>query len=537
MRGVSEHIGRDEGMTLVEVVVAFAILFIIMTALLGLVGQTISMGSQATAMNVGTNAVNAYVERVRSLPFDDVFSVEATTVVTDDYAVTIVPASVVLGASDSLADMELEVTIRRGGEVVKAFSTTVVIRDRDQHLTDALRSPTTDPRVFFQAPTPPDGSVLYHDMLSDTSYWIDPMTGQSHPLVQLGLRTQLFEDRTMDVVKIQTVTLLLLKDPLGGLSLWDEPDPTWTVLPLPFTWDLSAVDASGTPLVSTDGEIAIEAYAKDSTGAESVRPRRYYIIDNSPPPAIGVGSPELAANADATRFWHEPAGSGGGTLKWLMTLDGITASDHYEVQFRRQGEADSPASPSTWPVIGATEVADPALTVPYESAYRFSRLSASVRAESIRERWTGDEAITDFSGPWQDLGGSFFTRPTLVGSTYYVDYQNANGWKITPTLTTNLPQFPVAPGTLSYEWHQVARVKTGSTWGLVDTILKTTTVNTYTHSTALDVSTGSPPSYYVNVTFKPLNEATAITIRSDTVTAITTDPGADSTLTFTAGTW
>ncbi|MHB1477459.1 MAG: type IV pilus modification PilV family protein, partial [Coriobacteriia bacterium] len=138
MRGVSEHVGRDEGMTLVEVVVAFAILFIIMTALLGLVGQTISMGSQATAMNVGTNAVNAYVERVRSLPFDDVFSVEATTVVTDDYAVTIVPASVVLGASDSLADMELEVTIRRGGEVVKAFSTTVVIRDRDQHLTDAL---------------------------------------------------------------------------------------------------------------------------------------------------------------------------------------------------------------------------------------------------------------------------------------------------------------------------------------------------------------------------------------------------------------
>ncbi|MBN2839602.1 MAG: prepilin-type N-terminal cleavage/methylation domain-containing protein, partial [Coriobacteriia bacterium] len=211
MRGIRTSIGRDEGMTLVEVIVSFVILFIIMTAVLGLVGQTIGMGSQATAMNVGTNAVNTYVERVRALPFDDVFSIEATTVVAEDYTVTIEP-SVVEGASESLADMYLTVTIRRGGEIFKTFETMVVIRDRDQHLTDALRSPTTDPRVFFQSPTPPDGAVLYHDTSTDTSHWIDPATGQDHPLVQVGLRTQLFEDRTMDVVKIQTVTLLLLKD-------------------------------------------------------------------------------------------------------------------------------------------------------------------------------------------------------------------------------------------------------------------------------------------------------------------------------------
>ncbi|MBN2248389.1 MAG: hypothetical protein JW733_06780, partial [Coriobacteriia bacterium] len=465
-------------------------------------------------------------ERVRALPFDDVFSIEATTVVAEDYTVTIEP-SVVEGASESLADMYLTVTIRRGGEIFKTFETMVVIRDRDQHLTDALRSPTTDPRVFFQSPTPPDGAVLYHDTSTDTSHWIDPATGQDHPLVQVGLRTQLFEDRTMDVVKIQTVTLLLLKDQIGNLALWDEPDPTWSVLPLPFSWDLSAVDASGTPLVPTDGEIAIEAYAKDSTGAEAARPRRYYIVDNHEPPAVGVGSPELAADPEATRFWHEPTGSGGGTLRWLLTLDGISASDHYEVQLRRQGSTDSPTSPTSWPVVASTETVDLGFVVPYDSAYRFSRLSASVRAESIRERWTDSESVTDFSGPWLDLGESFFTRPTLVGSTYYADYKNKNSWDITTTLVTNLPQFPYAEGSLTYEWHRVL--------GTVDTTMATTTTNTYTAS-KLTVATGSPPSYYVNVRVTPLDE-TPVTIRSDTVRAIATDPGQDTTLTFTEGTW
>ncbi len=536
MRGMSMHIKRDGGMTIVEVLVAFVILFIIMTAVLGLVGQTIGMGSQAVAMNVGTNAVNSYVEHARAMPFSDVFSIETTTVVTDDYTVTIEPM-VAPGSSDSLADMYLTITVRRGGEVVKTFETMVVIRDRDQHLTDAMRSPTTDPRVFFQSPTPPDGAVLYYDSDTGTSHWIDPATGQDHPLVEIGLRTQLFEDRTLDVVKVQTLNLQLLKNMIGDLAFWDEPDPTWTILPVPFSWDLNAVDASGTPLVPNDGEIGIEAYVKDSTGAESANPRRYYIVDNEAPPEIGFGAPDLADHPD--RFWRDPAGSGGGTLKWLLTLDGITPSHHYEVQLRRQGTLDSATSPATWPIVGSVETGDLSLVVPYDEPYRFARLFASVRAESIREQWTGDESILDFSGPWRELGTSFFTRPTLAGSTYLVDRKNANTWYITPTLTTNVPQFPYVSASLTYEWHQVAQVYSSSTkvWSLQDTVLKTTTTNTYTHTSRLSVATGHPPAYYVIARVTPLGEVTPITIRSDTVTAIATDPGSDGTLTFTEGTW
>jgi len=531
MRGMSMYLRRDEGMTIVEVVVASAILFIIMTAVLGLVGQTISMGDQATRMNVGTNALNAYVEWVRSLPFDQVESVETTVVVTDEYTVTIVPT--VTGESENLRDMYLVVTLERAGVVADTFDTMVIIRNRDQTLTDSERSATTDPKVYFESPTPPDGAILYLDDMNN-SHWIDPTDGSDHAPIQFGLRTWVSPGRTMEYVRIQTVDLTTLQNVSDEFAMWEQPD--WSVLPTPFSWDLASQDASGVALFTIDGHIEVEVYALDDAEADAVRPRRFYLLDNDPPSQIGVGSEEIYDNPDADRFWRDPAGSMGGTLKWLLTMDGTIQSDHYELEILKVGwnGALTGTDRLVTTSVNVVETKDLSMVVPAEGEFVFNRFIARVRAESPRENWA-TEGSDEFSGPWEDLGPwpdlttMFYTRPTIAGGRYNaVLAANKKSWTIQPELTASVPQFPYASAPI-YEWHRVQ--------GATDTVVQSTASNVYKPTATYTVAEGAvAPSYYAIVKVDPWDGAsTTYQFRSETVASAW--PTANGWVTFPAGTW
>jgi type II secretory pathway pseudopilin PulG len=220
---------RDDGMTLLEVVVAAAILFIIMTAVLGLVGRTMQMGAQAKEINVSNNAVNSYVEWVRSLPFDQVVqsggSIETTVVVNDEYTITIVP-TVEDGENDSLRNLTLDVTVLRSDGFSETFQTSVVVRDRDQHLTDAARSPSTDPTIVYMSPSPPDGTVVWFE--AGGSWWKDA-TNTKRPL-QFQVKVKASTGRTLALVMLQGQESWLLQDVADLHASWSEP--TWTLSPV-----------------------------------------------------------------------------------------------------------------------------------------------------------------------------------------------------------------------------------------------------------------------------------------------------------------
>lgn len=541
MRGIRTSFRDDAGMTLVEVMVSAVILFIIATAVLGLVGRNISMGSQAVSTNAATNALNGYVEWVRSLPFDQVDtsmggSVETTVVVTQGYQITIAP-TIEEGDTESLRNLYLDVVVRRGAEIVSQYETMVVIRNRDQYMTD--RSPTTDPKITFISPSPPDGAVIYFD--NGQTYWLDA-TGTSHT-VQFVVRATATEGRTLRLVHLRGRDAFQLQDLLGAPATWTEP--IWTISP-PFLWNMNQTDTGDILNVDDDGEVDIWAWAEDSEDARSAD-MRVYLVDRVPPPRMAPLDGIEDDNGDGVifddpneppeeRIRHITGGSAGGSLLWALTLDGHTGADRYQVELYRQGIAQT-----TYGSVLDWELADtrvtPDLTMSLSDAQPFSRYFARVRAQSPRARLVPSSA-EEFSGPFTTAdelnGGSFVTRPTLAGSTYTISgVQNANdtNWSVKPTLVASLPQFPHTA--LTYTW---IRVDTAG----AETVLGTTTGNTFTPPKAFDVelhknNTVPPPSYRVRVTVTPTGDS-ARTVVSETVT-VPSAGAANATFTFPGGVW
>lgn len=545
MRGIRTSFRDDAGMTLVEVMVSAVILFIIATAVLGLVGRDISMGNQAVFTNAATNAVNGYVEWVRSLPFEQVDSVsgsvETTVVVTEGYEITIVP-TVEDGDTDSLRNLHLDVVVRRGADVVSQYQTMAVIRDRDQYMTD--RSPTTDPKITFTSLSPPDGAVIFVE--NGLTYWLDA-DGGKHPL-EFQVRATATEGRTLRLVYLRGRDAFQLRDIHDVPGIW--ADPTWTISP-PFLWNLDQKDTGGVLNVSDDGELDIWAWAEDSEDARGAD-MRVYLVDRVPPPRMapldGIedddGDGVVFDDPDEQheeRIRHVTGGSAGGSLTWALTLDGHTGADRYQVELYRQGVTQATyGSVLEWGLAGAHVTRD--LSLDLSDAPPFSRYFARVRAQSPRARLvpSSEEA---FSGPFTTVdeltGGSFVTRPTLADSEYEVSGLNENNpsqdkeWSVTPTLRATAPQFPHT--SVAYTWIRVDSAG-------VETNLATTSVNTYTPETAFKVNLGNsehqrvdPPSYRVRVTVTPAN-GTPTTVVSDKVT-VPSDVVANGTFPFPPGVW
>jgi len=545
MRGIRTSFRDEAGMTLVEVMVSAVILFIIATAVLGLVGRNISMGGQAVSTNAATNALNGYVEWVRSLPFDQVDtsmggSVETTVVVTQGYQITIVP-TIEEGDTESLRNLYLDVVVRRGAEIVSQYETMVVIRNRDQYMTD--RSPTTDPKITFISPSPPDGAVIYFD--NGQTYWLDA-TGTSHT-VQFVVRATATEGRTLRLVHLRGRDAFQLQDLLGAPATWTEP--IWTISP-PFLWNVNQTDTGDILNVDDDGEVDIWAWAEDSEDARSAD-MRVYLVDRVAPPRMAPLDGIEDDNGDGVifddpnepaeeRIRHITGGSAGGSLLWALTLDGHTGADRYQVELYRQGIAQT-----TYGSVLDWELADtrvtPDLTMSLSDAQPFSRYFARVRAQSPRARLVPSSA-EEFSGPFTTadelIGGSFVTRPTLAGSTYVVSNLNESNpskdktWSVKPTLVASPPQFPYDQ--VEYSW---IRVKVDGT----EQILSTGPDNTYVAPT-FDIDTDSKdldkqkaPRYRVRVTVT-LPDGSQTTVDSETIAAASSET-LNQTVTFPGGVW
>lgn len=505
MRGA---IDRDDGMSVLEIMIAAVILFIVLTGVLGLVGTTTMMGVDAKQRNVMVNALNAYVERVQSLPFDSVdveanggvlASEESTRV--GEFTVTIRPA-VADGTNDALKSLTVAITISAPGRNSVSMTTTVPIRDRSQFLTQANRTPETDPSiVFLDAYTPPEGAVV----------WGTSCVGATGVL-KLAVEATASDGRAITNVALWIDDSYLAKDTLLNQATWNPATQTFSEST--FVWNTrqteDIVQPDGVTYVPVeiiaDGMRTVSAYVLDDQGV-SVYAVRHLLVDNHAPGIPGVPVTTVASNASAE-------------LNWLKSSDGTTDADHYQVRMFKQPLDDTgPVLPfEHWPEV--TVGTPTGTSLAYTGGTSFSRYYPVVRALSPR----------NLASAYTTGSPIFVTRPLITGG--YTIAQSNKVYTVTSTLSCSAPTFPTTG--LTYQWYRFTEaaptpvaVGTGATLSA--------------NAVALTVGNKNLPcpavSYYCVASYTPVgvHGGTPETKTSNTV--VTTATGVVGSTAYGVGTW
>jgi Tfp pilus assembly protein PilV len=129
---------RDDGFTVVELVVAAAILFFAMTALVGLLGASTNMTASAKSRSALTNTIASELETIRMLRIEEVDydtsggQIPHTKVVTLENGVTLTLVYTITDrtAQNNTKEVLIRGTATRPGFAPVTFSSFAVIRDR-----------------------------------------------------------------------------------------------------------------------------------------------------------------------------------------------------------------------------------------------------------------------------------------------------------------------------------------------------------------------------------------------------------------------
>jgi len=439
MRRVRACAADDAGMTIIEVMIAAVILFIVLTGVLGLIGVSTNMSMQAKQTAVLTNVVNSYVERVQAMDFNNVVvgadstqlaSSETTTV--GSYSVTIQP-TVTSGGNAGLKNLAVQATMTAPTGDTQSLHTTVVIRDRSAFMTDGLRNPETDPKVEWNTSVmPAEGEVVWADLKA------------SGGTLRISADVEASEGRTIEYVVIQTDMGWTLQSPSGVAAEWTPGVQSWTT-PSDFVWNTlqqEVVDI-GPPevleAVIRDGMRTITIKAIDSTGAETSIIYEL-LVDNYRP----------AAPAPATA---SVTGLNTATFAWPIAYDGTTPAANYRVNL---WERTMPGWITTGWISTSGAPSYSMTTTPFS---RYWMQTCSVSPPPLNRAST----VTGMANVW-------YSPPSLSGTSKVVAVQSLK-YDIQVDLHCSLPQFPAYA--VSYKWMEAT--SPSGPW----TVLATTTDHDY----------------------------------------------------------
>jgi len=402
-------------MTLIEVVVAIVIFFFVLTAIFGLLGATTNMSVLSNERTLLVNAMNSYIEGVRSMSYTDVgvdvtgapvpgtLSVE-TSQTSGGYAIAIRPTvtwiddpDITPGTND-YKQLTIDGTISRRGEVVYSLSMSTYIRQ------EAPQGEYTRPTIIFGSGSPAEASP---------------------PTVVRG-RTVLIDaiaETTMPGARLVSMSFqvspggIYLRDQSGNSAVWELDSTTATKQ---FYWDTMALNEDGDPFV-TDGEYTITVEVVDSNQKRVFQTRRVF-IDNYPPDPPS----DLVANAllSGTQV----------PMTWTTSMDGRGESDHYVLAL---GAQTLDGTWATEEVVTSGPTGQHTLTTQPFTRY-YSRIAAESR-EGLRSEWW-PSAVEPIEPPI-----FFVTRPLVTG-TYAARFDNGSpkGWYVDVNLVVAPPTFPVA---------------------------------------------------------------------------------------------
>jgi len=527
MREMRGYLRTDEGMTLVEVLIASLIMFVILSGILVLVTTSTLMGTQATQKNLLTNAVNSYVEWAAALPFKQVDLVgtgegilEPKTISENGYTIVITPSVAPVSGNTALKNLTLSLVMTDGAGNSHSYSTTVAIRDRSQFLTQAKKDSALAPDVSFGSLTPPDRSVVWGSRAQgDVPLYLDVVANAA-------------EDRLISrvVVSFDGGTICENANSLPQFSEWVMSPglATWSSS-MEFVWNTKQQyetfdeygASTGFADAVSDGWRIIKAVAVDDGNLEDVD-RRYYLVDNYPP-----------ADVVETSMTVAPITATSAGVNWKTVMDQGTGADSYMMEWVRQAAGHTEATEpfGYWDASGShhrTGCLDIAGGTPLTQALTlepFSRYAVRVRAQSPSVVRVAGQPAASLNSAWAQQ--VFVTRPLVTGA-YTISRPNKNTYRIASSLSVTPPAFPVS-GVVQYAWYRA--VGTGAYQLLADKTGAAIT-DSYDQAVKNTNEAGQPLSYKCVITYAVGGYAPqTATVESNRVTTTATSG------TFTVGTW
>lgn len=521
------YLRSDDGMTLVEVLIAALIMFVILSGILVLVTTSTLMGTQATQKNLLTNAVNSYVEWAAALPFKQVDLLGTgegilvpKTVSENGYTIVITPSVAPVSGNTALKSLSLHLVMTDGAGNEHVYDTTVSIRDRSQFLTQAKKDSALAPDVSFGPLTPPDRSVVWGTRAQgDVPLYLDvvatPKSGRLISSVAVTFDGVVCENA-------ETPPKLASWTWSPGLATWSSGmEFVWNTNQQILTFEEDGVTPATPVDAVSDGWRTLKAYATDDGGLED-NERRYFLVDNYPP-----------AMVDETSVTIAPVAATAATVNWKTVMDGGEGADSYLLEWVRQtaGYTLTTEPFGYWTEVGTHHRAD---CMDYDGGTPlsqaltlepFSRYAMRIRAQSPSVVRAADQPATSLNSGWAQK--VFVTRPLVTG-TYTISRPDKNTYRVASSLSLSTPAFPVAE-TPQYAWYRA--VGAGAYQLLAD---KTGTVITDSYDQTVQNSNevGQPVSYKCVVTYTAVGYAAqAATVESNRVTTTATSG------TFTVGVW
>lgn len=174
---IHRRLRAEDGFSVAEVMIAVAVLFFVLTAIIGLVGLSSTMTVQAKNKAMLTNAVASYIERVRSLKWTEIDGYVSTPreVRSGTSTVTVVASvqtSTTADGQEFLKTIDLTATATMSTLTApESYAVRVSLRNPDASLNLGGGAPNID---FDNSRTPPEYCVLYDNMAIDSSGTVWP---------------------------------------------------------------------------------------------------------------------------------------------------------------------------------------------------------------------------------------------------------------------------------------------------------------------------------------------------------------------------
>jgi type II secretory pathway pseudopilin PulG len=421
---------RDEGFTLVEVVVAASILFFVLTAVLGLVMATNQMTVLAKERASVTNLISSRLDWIRSQPFTWVAQTNLaseTTTTADGFTVTLTYTVTDKSHVNGTKEVRVVASATKPGHPPINTSAFVAIRNVAGGVTLGGLGGEA-PSVTFEDPSPPQDSVLF----GNTVYGGGVIDIRGHASASSGrsiARIEMVVDGQGGPVFLRDgntpFSSEAFRDFTGG-NISEAYD---------FRWNTAQVDTGGNPTVQ-DGYRTVRISATDDTGQQGSKQRRY-LVDNYPPNPPGPPTQTILASGYSLTD----------AITWGMAYDGTDAAAKYEAQLVR--DTTGAGSLAGWVTVGTYAPTPSTSTSLSAGVAPFSRYIVRVRAGSPRATSGGTQS---WSG-WTESAEAKITPPFLQG-TYHITETVSKG-KSTFTFHSVLaiPWIPawVEPSTATYE--------------------------------------------------------------------------------------
>ncbi len=461
---------RDEGFSVAEVVISVAILFFVLTAIVGLLGATSRMTVQAKHKAVLVNAVASEIDRLRALPFDEIVS----GYVQREYSGVVIDIAMEVETKQSMGTEYYKLVDITATGVLQGqsltYDTTVAIRNPSNSMT--LATDPDAPQVEFTADAPAADEVVFG---------AERLSGGS-----ILLKTRAYSPSNGLVQVRYAVGGNTLVQASGAGAVFTPANNPFFASP---TWNTEAGGLA-------DGFQTVIVTAEDNQQRTATVKRRF-ILDNAASQAPGVPAGTAIDSLSVRLTWNaaRDGGTGGDPATWYW-------ASRYRYTLYRE-PATGGGAPTSWPVAAGAEVA--AGATPAQAILNKGPIVTDVTVSAGGPALT--RAVPPFSrffarvysgGPrgigaaYADSADLVVTRPELIcdssaQSSVQVGAKSGPKYLYTLDLKVTRPNFPFT-GTPAYAIYYKTPTGSWFPWTAAKTVTTSSGYDTITSSQPMSLS-------------------------------------------------